>query len=187
VLAGEIYRTDHVDLEALGGTKTPESLDVTAPASSEAMIMADDQLAYRAAAQQDLPDESLGRESRQVTVEAEQKHVIKRGLRQNFQSFGPGGQQRRSGLRIHHFQWMGIEGDEHTGSPGRPGPPIDLLEHRLMAEVHSIERAHGNGGAVRKAGKRGCGEAGKSGHALLSTTVGRSHPSPEVAMATSSP
>jgi hypothetical protein len=80
VLASEIYRVDDIHLETFDGADAAERFYVTTSPAAEAMIMADHELADSAASEQDLLHKPFRRESGQVAVKPEDKHVIKRRL-----------------------------------------------------------------------------------------------------------
>ena len=146
-----------------------KGFDVAASAAAKAVIVPDDQLPHRAPLQQDVANELLRRETRQVAVEPHQQHVIQRRERQNLQPLG----RRWSGAAARLRDSPPRAGGDRTSPArwraGRPAArrPISL-EHRLMAQVHPVERPDRDGAAVREAGQRGSGAAGQFGRSLAS-------------------
>jgi hypothetical protein len=137
------------------------------------VIVADDQLSNRATFEQYIAHELFGRQAREVTVEPHQQHIVQRRERQNLEALGARRQERRRRFRVYHFERVRVEGHQHAGSLGRPCSPIDLLEDRLVPQVHPVERSDRDGASVLEAGKRGRGAAGPfTHHEVSSTTVG---------------
>jgi hypothetical protein len=78
MLTGKVDRLHHIDLESFPGTESPQGLHVSASTSAEPMVVPDHQLPHRTAVEQNLPHEALGSQAGQLTIEPQEKYVIKR-------------------------------------------------------------------------------------------------------------
>ena len=178
VLVTEIHFRDHIHVEAVHGAEPPKGFDVAASSTPEPVIVPDHELLHLAPIEQDAFHELFRAQARHPPVEAEQHDVVERGLCQEFSPLRSRHQNRRSRLGIHHLERMRLEGDEDTRPARRRRPIGDLAQHRLMTQVHPIERADGDRAAAR--------QRRQSAHGVPSTTDGLSHPSLARATAMSS-
>ena len=111
------------------------------PAGSKPEVVPDQQPPHPQPVHQHALDELIGRNSREVVIEAAHMHLVYSQLGELFQLFTQRAQPSRCLIRREKFTGVRLEA-HHTGDqPLLPRRAIQQTEHGSMAQMHPVEVA----------------------------------------------
>src|SRR5215469_11498182 len=147
------HRRKHHDFESVRGAEFPEQPDIAGLLVPEAKIFADKNGANAQVANQDLLNELLGREARQLESEWQNDRRLETQIAERVDALCNSGELQRRTFRAEDTSRRRIErqssrhGVEGTRTFG------GASQHGLMPEMNAVEAANGKHAVVVKFGK----------------------------------
>src|SRR5579859_427220 len=150
--AVERNRGDDFDGESVAGAEFAEQGDVAGLLVAEAEILSDQDGADVQSAYQDLFDEFLGRETREIEREGKDHGGFQADGAEPSHALGVGGNTERSGFRAEDFARGRVEGQRGGDVVGLRGALDGGAENGLVAQVNAVKIPDGEDAAAT-----GCG------------------------------
>jgi hypothetical protein len=133
---------DDSDGKVARSTQLAKQLYPTLACTTQAVVMADQELAHAISVQQDVLDEVSGAVRGKRRREAQHDHVAQSRFREHLQLLDSRRQQQWRGWRIDDFERMGLEGDEQAWQTALRRPLNQPSQQVTVADVHTIERTY---------------------------------------------
>ena len=133
--------------------KLAKHVNVPRSSSSEAVIVANEELTNTVSIEQDSFDKGRRIEGSQCWRERYDDGVVDTGLGDNLELLGTRREEQRRGRWIHDLQGVWIEGDEEARQRSSSRAFGDARQEVAMAEMDAVERADSYDGAVAESGK----------------------------------